>query len=213
MKRLVRKQHVLDLLPDWLVRTHGPIGNGARYLSFDDGPNPDYTARVLDLLARHDARASFFLVGQNVERHPELVARMVAEGHRIGNHSYSHSVFSGISRAEQFAEIARTDKLLAAFDGQPCHPFRPPRGVFSVALLLRLARVGRRLTYWSYDSLDYRKLPVNELVDALRTNAPQPGAIVLMHDDNERAPRMLEALLPEWRAAGFSFEALPAEKG
>ena len=213
MTRLVRKQHVLDLLPDWLVRTRASAHNGARYLSFDDGPNPDYTAPVLDLLARHEARASFFLVGQNVERHPELVARMVAEGHRIGNHSYSHSVFSGISRAEQFTEIARTDKLLSVFDGLSCHPFRPPRGVFSVALLLRLARAGRRLTYWSYDSLDYRKQPVNELVDEMRAHVPPPGAIVLMHDDNERAPRILETLLPEWRAAGFSFEALPAEKG
>jgi peptidoglycan/xylan/chitin deacetylase (PgdA/CDA1 family) len=213
MTRIVRKQHVLDLLPDWLVRTHGPADGGARYLSFDDGPNPDYTARVLDLLARHGARASFFLVGQNVERHPELVARMVAEGHRIGNHSYSHSVFSGISHAEQVREIERTDKLLAAFDGLPRHPFRPPRGVFSLALLLRLASAGRRLTYWSYDSLDYRKQPANELVDALRARSPRPGDIVLMHDDNERAPRILETLLPEWRAGGFSFEPLPAEKG
>lgn len=213
MTRILSKQNVLNLLPDWLVQTRGPILDGARYLSFDDGPNPDYTAHVLDLLANHDARASFFLVGQNVERYPDLVARMVAEGHRIGNHSYSHSVFSGISRADQFAEIERTDKLLAAFDGRPCHPFRPPRGVFSPALLIRLARARRRLTYWSYDSLDYKKQPVNELVDALRTRPPRPGDIVLMHDDNERAPRILEALLPEWRAAGFAFEPLPPETG
>ena len=210
MKRLLRKQHVLNLLPDWVVQTRGPRKGDVRYLTFDDGPNPDYTARVLDVLAAHGARASFFLVGQNVERYPDLVTRMVAEGHRLGNHSYSHSIFSEISRSDQMTEIARTDALLAEFDGCPRHPFRPPRGVFSPTLLLRLVRAGRTLTYWSYDSLDYQKHPVHEIVESLRKRPPRPADIVLMHDDNERAPSILQALLPQWCSAGYSFESLPA---
>lgn len=213
MSRLIRKQHVLNLLPAAVVQTRGPRRDSVRYLSFDDGPNPDYTASVLDLLARHDARATFFLVGQNAERYPELVTRMVAEGHRLGNHSYSHAIFSEIPRSAQIAEIERTDKILATFDGCRFHPFRPPRGVFSPGLLMRLMLARRRLTYWSYDSLDYRKQPLHELVQTLRERPPRCGDIVLLHDDNERAPQILEALLPEWTAAGFSFAPLPAETG
>jgi peptidoglycan/xylan/chitin deacetylase (PgdA/CDA1 family) len=85
-----RKQKLLRLLPNTLVQTHGSSHGGARYLTFDDGPEPEYTPRLLDLLAKHRVHASFFLIGQKVEQHPALVERIVAEGHMIGNHSYSH---------------------------------------------------------------------------------------------------------------------------
>ena len=94
MSLLPKKLHLLSLLPDGLVLTHGSRRqDNMRYLTFDDGPDPQHTPRLLDLLGKHGIHASFFLVGQKVEQHPLLVERIVAEGHMLGNHSYSHWSF------------------------------------------------------------------------------------------------------------------------
>jgi peptidoglycan/xylan/chitin deacetylase (PgdA/CDA1 family) len=203
------KMRLLSWLPDAVVVTRGPRRRRALFLTFDDGPDPQHTPALLDLLKAQDARASFFMIGCQIERHPGLVERMVAEGHCLGNHSYQHPQFHTLSLSEQLAEVARTDALLAHFDGRPHHGFRPPRGVFSLPLMLRFAADRRKLTYWSYDTLDYQRCPPADLVARLRREPPQPGEVLLMHDDSDCSLHMLETLLPEWKAAGFSLEALP----
>jgi peptidoglycan/xylan/chitin deacetylase (PgdA/CDA1 family) len=200
---------VLAWLPGALVSTRGPRADRALYLTFDDGPDPTHTPVLLDLLREYQACATFFLVGRNVERHPELVRRMVAEGHRLGNHSYTHPSFGGLSLAQQLEEIDRTDRLLAGFDGEQRHRFRPPRGVFSLPLTLHFARHGRNLTYWSYNSMDYLNRPPADLAQRLRDVPPRPGEVILMHDDGACSIHMLESLLGEWKAAGFRLCALP----
>lgn len=205
------KQRLLRWLPRRLVQTHGPADNGACYLTFDDGPDPTYTPRLLDLLARHQAKASFFLVGQRVERHPELVQRMVGEGHLIANHSYSHQAFHTLPLSGQMDEFARTDALLSAFDGEPRHLLRTPQGHLDARLLVHCAREARRIVYWSYDSLDYRKPEHDAFVTRLRADPPLPGDIVLMHDDGDCAIDALAVLLPEWQQQGYHFRALPGK--
>lgn len=200
---------VLGWLPKALVSTRGASGDRALYLTFDDGPNPSCTPVLLDLLREHQACASFFLVGCQVQRHPELVQRMVAEGHRLGNHSYTHPSFGQLSLAQQLKEIDVTDRLLAGFDGVRWHRFRPPRGVFSLALTLHFAARRRNLTYWSCNSMDYLRRPPEELIKRMREVPPRPGEVILMHDDDDCSIRMLETLLGEWKAAGFRFCALP----
>jgi peptidoglycan-N-acetylglucosamine deacetylase len=208
-----RKQQLLGLLPDALVLTRGARRGSTRYLTFDDGPDPVYTPPLLDLLASHGVRASFFLVGEKIERHPALVERIVAEGHMVGNHSYSHWMFKNMSVAKKRREIDSTDVLLRAFDGRAYHRMRPPHGYVSVDLLWHFARQRRSFVYWSYDSLDYQDRPNDELVNQLRAQPPLAGEIVLMHDDSDRARAALAVLLPEWLASGHTFEALPAEHG
>lgn len=205
-----RKIDLLRWLPKTIVLTHGPSRDKAIYLTFDDGPHPQHTPALLDLLRAHDARASFFLIGREAEHHPQLVERIVAEGHQLGNHSYNHPVFNALSHAEQWAEIVRTERVLASFDGRTRHRFRPPRGVFSPALALRFAWSRRNLAYWSYDSLDYQGRMPDELAAQLRERPPVAGEVLLMHDDSDCSRRMLETLLPEWRNQGFSFPVLPA---
>ena len=205
----LKRTRLLHWLPDAVVLAAMPRGAGSLYLTFDDGPDPHYTPALLDLLRQHQVRATFFLIGAKVESHPQLVQRMLAEGHRLGNHSYSHPNFNRLSLAGKMTEIDRTDRLLEGFDGIRHHGVRPPSGAFSVALTLHLARQRRRLMYWSYDSLDYQRLPPQELVERMRAKPPRAGDIVLMHDDNDCCTRMLETLLSEWRAAGFRFDALP----
>lgn len=206
------KQQMLGLLPDRIVQVRGDATERARYLSFDDGPHPVHTPQLLDLLAEHGAQASFFLVGASVEQHPAIVERIVAAGHLIGNHSWSHQHFGRRPLAEQLAEIERTDALLARFDGRARHRIRPPQGLLPLPLLASLAWRGRSVAYWSYDSLDYRKPSATELAERLRRAPPAAGDILLMHDDSALAHDALAVLLPEWRAAGQRFRALPEER-
>lgn len=207
----LKKQHLLGLLPDRLVQTHGPRHGDVRFLSFDDGPHPEHTPRLLDLLATHGARASFFVVGNRAEKYPAVVERIVAEGHLLGNHSWSHNQFGRMPLRAQVAEIERTDALLASFDHHPRHRVRPPQGILPLPLFLHLARRQRSIAYWSYDSMDYRGQSVAELAAQLRRRPPQAGDIVLMHDDNARAGDALALLLPPWCAEGHVFQALLPE--
>lgn len=206
------KRQLLELLPARIVQVRGDATGGARYLSFDDGPHPEHTPRLLDLLAAHAVQASFFLVGKRVEQYPAIVERIVAAGHLVGNHSWSHEHFGHQSLGEQLAELERTDAALARFDGCARHRIRPPQGSLPLPLLLSLARRGRSVAYWSYDSMDYREPPVAELIASFRSAPPVAGDVVLMHDDSALARNALMALLPEWCAAGQVFRALPAER-
>jgi len=206
-----RKHRLLALLPDALVLISGSHRDNARYLTFDDGPDPTYTPPLLDLLAKHGVKASFFLVGEKIERHPKLVERIVAEGHMLGNHSYSHWSFKRMTTRKKLHEIHSTDALLRAFDGRPHHQMRPPHGYVGADLLCYFALHRRSFVYWSYDSLDYQDRPNQEMISRLRADPPLPGDIVLMHDDSDRAHDALAVMLPEWLGDGHTFRALPQD--
>lgn len=206
-----RKHRLLALLPDALVLISGSRRDNARYLTFDDGPDPTYTPPLLDLLAKHGVKASFFLVGEKIERHPKLVERIVAEGHMLGNHSYSHWSFKRMTTRKKLHEIHSTDALLHAFDGRPHHRMRPPHGYVGADLLCYFAMHRRSFVYWSYDSLDYQDRPNQEMISRLRADPPLPGDIVLMHDDSDRAHDALAVMLPEWLGDGHTFRALPQD--
>lgn len=205
------KMQLLGLLPNAIVQTRSSAHGAARYLSFDDGPDPEHTPRLLDLLARHRVQASFFVIGEKVREHPGLVERIVADGHMLGNHSYTHWSFKRMTLKGMLSEIDRTDQLLSTFDQRPRHPMRTPRGDLPLSLLLHFGLRGRGFAFWSYDSLDYQDQPEEALVARLRENPPQPGEIILMHDDSGKATAALEVLLPEWLESGFHFRALPAD--
>ena len=203
------KLQLFKWLPNSWMMTTGPVSGNALYLTFDDGPNAGYTERVLDVLAAHSAKATFFLLGEQVEAHPAVVRRIVDEGHQLGNHSYNHPRFTRIPHSQQLSQIERTERLLAAIDGKREHRFRPPSGRFPLSLLLHFAMNRSSMAYWSYDSLDYTGMPAEKLIDVLRGDPPRAGDIVLLHDDNDATVELLNVMLPEWRKAGFELRALP----
>jgi peptidoglycan-N-acetylglucosamine deacetylase len=207
-----KKVRLLRLLPRFLLTTEASADGNAMYLTFDDGPHPEITPRVLDVLKRHGAHASFFMVGSAAEARPDIVRRIADEGHLVGNHSYDHPRFTRISLAEQLGQIDHADRILSASDGKPRHLFRPPSGALPLSLMFDFLRKRRRIAYWSYDTLDYRREPKDRIVERLRTTPPIAGDVLLMHDDDERIVHVLEDMLPEWRAAGFEMRALPEEK-
>ena len=204
---------MLRWLPERWVLTTGPADRRLLYLTFDDGPHPEHTPRLLDLLAEHDARATFFLIGEHAERHPDLARRLVREGHRIGNHSWSHPHFDRITQLRQQDEIDRTDRLLQSFDGRERHDFRPPRGATPMGLLLDCLWRGRRIAYWSYDSLDYTQRAPADHIAVARDQPVRPGEVILMHDDSAHSLELLRVMIPEWKAAGYVFEPLPIRAG
>jgi peptidoglycan/xylan/chitin deacetylase (PgdA/CDA1 family) len=204
-----RKMKLLAMLPRRWVLTDAGRRSRTLYLTFDDGPHPAHTPPLLDLLAEHGAKASFFVVGSHAEDYPALAQRIVDEGHLLGNHSYSHPQFAHLRLPQQVAEVQRTDEVLAAFDGCKRHLFRPPRGHVSARMLWYFARHRIPLALWSYDSLDYARPGVEALVAMANRHPSRAGDLILMHDDDSLSLAWLRTMLPVWKAGGFSFEALP----
>jgi len=207
----VNKALLTRALPDRFLVKRGPVEGGAIYLTFDDGPDPAHTGGVLDFLAQNDARASFFLIGNRIDAQRALAARMVSEGHCLGNHSWSHPQFYALTLAQQRQEIDRTDEVLQTYTGRPRAPFRPPRGDLPLPMLFDLARRRSRITHWSYNTMDYTRTAPAELIATMRRRPPVAGDILLMHDDGATALTILRTLLPEWRGRGLSFAALLPE--
>lgn len=189
------------------VRVRGPRHATALHLTFDDGPHPTVTPMLLDLLAQHQARATFFLLGRNVAQHPEIVERILREGHAIGNHSMTHANFRKASVGQQLREVRQADEAMSRIDGQRLHPFRPPHGHATVTTILNAVLRPQPLVLWNFDSEDYH-LQGAPLVERLKRYQPQGGDILLFHDDMPHTVEALRTLLPIWRQAGLSLDAL-----
>lgn len=177
------------------------------HLTFDDGPNPEYTPRVLDILDEFDVRASFFLVGERAVAHPRLVSEMVRRGHSIGNHSYTHRVLPELAMGEYAGEIERTKKVLSDMCGREITMFRPPKGLVNAGSLRYLIGGGHQVVLWSLDSLDYHRNSHDTVVQTA-DRARRGGDIVLMHDDNPFTVSALPSVITRARGRGMGFEAL-----
>jgi peptidoglycan/xylan/chitin deacetylase (PgdA/CDA1 family) len=170
-----------------------PAKPGELALTFDDGPNPAWTPRLLDILAGHDVRATFFVVGKFAEVEPALVRRIAAAGHLIGNHSWSHPNLALTAGAKIHEELKRTSATLEQIIGQPIRFFRPPFGarrpkVFQVARSLGLEPVlwNAMTNDWKEPSPDRIAASLSERVDSL-TQREQAVNIVL-HDGGHLGP-------------------------
>ena len=124
-------------------------------ITFDDGPSPNWTPQLLDILRRAGVRATFFLVGADVQRYPDLARRIAREGHTIGNHSWDHPVFAGLSRREQARQMdATTDVIRRTTGVTPC-VFRAPYGQASSVTLQEARQRGMSLVNWTHNTLDF----------------------------------------------------------
>jgi peptidoglycan-N-acetylglucosamine deacetylase len=176
-------------------------------LTFDDGPSPDNTPAVLELLARHQVKATFFMVGRNIEAHRELAARVLAEGHQLGNHSYSHLRLVLRSPSYIREEISRTDTLLREAGVQGEILFRAPFGKKLFILPLLLARDHRK--HITFDVVpDDHATQDAALITSRVLEATRPGSIILLHDGWAPKPGTLEAagqIIEGLKAQGYRF--------
>ncbi len=165
-------------------------------LTFDDGPHPERTPRVLDVLRTHGVQATFFVTGKNAEAHPEIIRRMIAEGHLVGNHTFSHSGnFPWMSEAKMKEEIHWCDVVLEKITGRRPTLFRPPFGVSNPTLAKALRWDFRTIVGWDIRSLDTIERWSREKVFERVRRRLRPGSVVLLHDDRADGDTLVEMIL------------------
>ena len=197
MKEFIKKI-VYAMFGNRFIRKGSP---GSIYLTYDDGPHPENTENILNLLASYDARATFFMVGRQMEKYPDLVNAVIRSGHTIGYHSYRHDSL----KKSSFGEIR--DDLIYARDlskkfGYAIKMYRPPFGDLSVVSFLWLLISGWKIVMWSIDSMD--SFQSQEQVKAnIKPENISDGEIILLHEDYEGAGDVIEAALQLYRDHGL----------
>jgi peptidoglycan-N-acetylglucosamine deacetylase len=187
----------------FLVR--GPQGSREVCLTFDDGPHPEHTPRLLEVLGNHGIVSTFFVVGQQARRYPELVRRLAAEGHVVGHHSYYHAHPGRTSARQLLEEVQQTSDLLSGLLGQAPELFRPPHGKLTGAKLWQLWRAGQTVVLWNVDPKDFALHSAGEALTWFQSRPLQGGDIVLFHDTHPFAAEILPELIRATRQRGLSF--------
>lgn len=191
-----------------------PTDEKVVYITFDAGFENGNTEKILDALKKHNAKAAFFLVGNYFETQPELVQRMVEEGHTVGNHTYSHPDMSAISDMESFkSELERTEALYKDITGEEMPKlYRPPQGKFCESNLKMAQELGYSTVFWSLAYVDWYENDQPSHEEAFSKLVPRihPGAVVLLHSTSSTNAEILDELLTKWEEAGYTFGDLEA---
>jgi len=189
---------------DWAMgtTTHASRDRRRIALTFDDGPDPVHTPRILDKLRELGVKATFFVVGQKVEAHPELVARIVREGHEIGNHTYTHRYLPLARSKSVERELRDTDAVIARVAGVTPTIARPPYGGRSTRNVRVFDRLAKRLVLWDVNSFDWKGAPPEDVARRVLSRV-RPGSIVLMHDVCDHTIESLELIVLALRARDY----------
>ena len=182
------------------------------YLTFDCGYENGYTPAILDALEKHNVKAAFFVVGNYLETSPDLVKRMVEEGHIVGNHTYHHPDMSQISDPASFQEeITSLEKKYQEITGLEMQKFyRPPQGKYSESNLKMAQELGYQTVFWSLAYVDWYvdQQPTQEEAYAKLLPRIHPGAVVLLHSTSKTNAEILDDLLTKWEQEGYTFGTL-----
>jgi peptidoglycan/xylan/chitin deacetylase (PgdA/CDA1 family) len=216
---LVRRSVKLALsaaLPRGMLLVRGPARPGAASarvrdvaLTFDDGPHPEHTPRLLDLLGSLGIKATFFLLGSQASKYRSIVARIAADAHELGNHTYSHRKLPGQPPGVILDEVRRTRSIIEDITGKPCDLFRPPAGALTPRALWHLWTEGETVVLWSVDSRDYRMKGPAEAPPFCAGYRAQNGDIVLMHDDHATSAAIVRGLAARAAHDGVRFVRVP----
>lgn len=189
----------------------GSANGNEIHLTFDDGPSAEFTPQILDLLARYDARAVFFNIGNQVDAGADTLRRAVDEGHRIGNHTWSHPSLDGISAASFRDEIGRTQDAIEAATGVRPTCLRPPYGATDGSTRDLAGELGLSVELWNVDPQDWARPGVDAIVSNVIEHAG-PGDVVLMHDgggDRDQTIAALGQILEHFSSQGSTFTPIP----
>ncbi len=200
-----------DISSNVYVRTfsRGPKDRRTIALTFDDGPHPEMTPKVLDVLRKNEVKATFFLVGKNVEKYPELAERIAREGHVIANHGFTHTAKPLFMSGEKAAdELMQCRDAAYMATGRKPRLYRPPFGVTSPNLGMGVRQAGMECVGWSIRSYDTLGSIPREKVVRRVMDRMHEGAVVLLHDRCEGEDIMLEQLISRIREEGYGFETI-----
>ena len=179
------------------------------YLTFDAGYENGCTTKILDILKKHHVPAAFFLVGNYIQSNPDLVQRMVAEGHTVGNHTMHHYDMSKISDLSAFRkELEDLEKLYASVTGDEMEKFyRPPQGIYSEKNLEMAKSLGYKTVFWSLAYVDWNNddQPTAEYALSKLLPRTHDGMVVLLHSTSQTNAQILDQLLTKWKEMGYEF--------
>jgi peptidoglycan-N-acetylglucosamine deacetylase len=205
------KRALAGIVPASALVVRGDPRSHAVHLTFDDGPHPEHTPRLLDALAAACATATFFVVGRDAEKHPDIVRRIAAEGHTIGHHSFTHGPPRRTSARALMEEVRRTVELLRDILGYAPRLFRPPRGQLTSQKLVRLWLARQKIVLWNVDPRDFACASPADLAAAMDEGQLTAGDIVLLHDDTPLLPPILTDLARGLGRRGLDLRALEPE--
>ncbi|MGW1178837.1 polysaccharide deacetylase family protein [Kitasatospora sp. NPDC002543] len=197
-------------LPATEAQAAGAKGAKVVYLTFDDGPSPAYTPKVLATLARYGVRATFFEIGQNVAAHPSVTAQVAKQGHSVQNHSWSHPDLRKLSAAALDSQLADTDRAIRAQTGRTPSCLRPPYGAVNGTVRSKASALGKQVVLWSVDPADWSR-PGTAAIRSRVLNNVRPGSVVLMHDgggDRSQTVAALPTIISTLKARGYGFATL-----
>ncbi len=174
-------------------------------MTFDDGPHPTLTPKLLDLLRERNVKCTFFVIGKNARAYPQIIQRMIAEGHEVANHTWNHPSLTSLSDAQIRQELrASEDALMAAANYRP-HLIRPPYGAINTRIKqLMFAEFGYSTIMWSVDPQDWRR-PGASVVTSRLVSGARPGAIMLAHDIHPPTIAAMPAMFDQLIAQGYQF--------
>jgi len=196
------EDHLVDISP---VIRQVPTPHKVVALTFDDGPLTESTPEILSILKEKNIKATFFVVGEQVEKFPMLVQQEIAEGHEVGSHTYSHPTLIKLRKDEIEKELDTTEQAILKVAPRPTL-FRPPGGFYNDMILKKARDNGYLTILWSVDPYDWRYPPVGEIINVVLRDS-KPGSIILLHDGKypSSTPEALGFIIDSLSARGYEF--------
>jgi peptidoglycan/xylan/chitin deacetylase (PgdA/CDA1 family) len=204
---------------DWSARypkaivLRGPMRKEVA-LTFDDGPDDEWTTKVLDQLAKVNVKATFFIFGRRAEQFPNVLRRIVREGHIIGNHTYTHPNLTKLKAEEVRSQLERTDAVIRRLTGKTPALFRPPYGALNDTVVQEVIRLKKKIIFWNVDSLDWMQLNAKQVETNILSHV-RPGSIILQHaagGTGENLQGTVDAIpfvVRELHSRGYKFRTVP----
>ena len=202
----------------WYGRTFTGLARGTKEiaLTFDDGPNDPYTPKLLEVLARHDVRATFFLIGRYVRQRPDLVREIAKAGHEIGNHTFTHPLLTLESESEIRKQLSDCRAALQDAIGEHSNLFRPPFGGRRPAVLRIVREMGLEPVMWNVTGYDWNAPPAAQ-IEAKIARRIRGGDVILLHDgghkqmgaDRSQTVLATDPLIARYKKAGYQFVTIP----
>ena len=203
----INEQHMYEMLQQG-INTHvvwrGPGAYKNVCLTFDDGPNPAYTPRILQILKEKKVRATFFLIGQHAQQHPDLVKKIYESGHELGDHTFSHVELPKVPSDKIKQEVESTRSIVESATGAKIFLFRPPWGIFDGRSLAEIAMRKFDAVLWSVDSRDWSRPGIAQIKANVLEKAGN-GSIILFHDDHDQIVQALPDIILNLQQRGYQF--------
>ncbi|MCC6443622.1 MAG: polysaccharide deacetylase family protein [Armatimonadetes bacterium] len=203
----LKAQHKRELRKGIVYRKliHGDPGKKTVALTFDDGPHPDYTPRLLAILRKYHVKATFFVVGFMAEKHPELIEAEAAAGEEIGNHTYHHVNLTRIPENEVRTEWQACNDVIQAITGKAMTTCRPPGGDYDAAVIQAAQEQGLTTVLWTDDPADYAR-PSDAVLEQRTLSRIRNGAVILLHDGVQQTIDILPQIIERLQRQGYRFQ-------